>query len=84
MTEATTSAEQTEAPTITLQDLQNLLQIVDVSAERGTFRGGELTSVGAVRDKLSAFLNAAKQAEEAAAEGSPDAEGAESDTSSAA
>lgn len=67
MTDAV-STPQAEAPSITLQDLQNLLQIIDVSAERGTFRGSELSSVGMARDKLSAFLTAAKEAEEAQAE----------------
>lgn len=59
-------ALETEAPNINLQDLQNLLHIVDVSAERGTFKGNELSSVGQVRDKLAIFLEAASKTEEAA------------------
>lgn len=58
-------APQVEAPSIGIQDLQNLLHIVDVSAERGTFKGPELSSVGAIRDKLANFLEFARQAEEA-------------------
>lgn len=59
-----------EMPQITLVDLQNTLRIVDVAAERGAFKGGELTSVGSVRDKLFAFLEASlpKEAVEAEAE----------------
>lgn len=61
---------QTEAPQITLVDLQNVLRIIDVAAERGAFKGGELTSVGSVRDKLAAFLEATLPKEdEAEAEG---------------
>lgn len=55
---------QAEVPQITLVDLQNTLRIIDVAAERGAFKGGELTSVGSVRDKLAAFLEAALPAEE--------------------
>lgn len=59
---------QTEAPQITLVDLQNTLRIIDVAAERGAFKGGELTSVGSVRDKLAAFLEVALPKEEPAEE----------------
>ena len=61
---------QVEAPDtasqITLVDLQNTLRIIDVAAERGAFKGGELTSVGSVRDKLAAFLEATLPKEDAA------------------
>jgi hypothetical protein len=63
-----TVSEQAEAPSITMQDLQNLLLIVDAAAERGAFKGNELSSVGATRDKLANFLSAATKVEEAAAE----------------
>lgn len=55
---------QTEAPQITLVDLQNTLRIIDVAAERGAFKGGELTSIGSIRDKLAAFLEATLPKEE--------------------
>lgn len=45
-------------PQINLSDMQNVLRIIDVAAERGAFRGNELTTVGGVRDKLAAFLEA--------------------------
>lgn len=60
-------SEQTSEPTndqtgsvpesISLQDLQVLLQIVDLASSRGAFRGAELTQVGAIFDKLNAFLS---------------------------
>lgn len=59
---------QEEAPQITIVDLQNILQVIDVAATRGAFRGNELTSVGSVRDKLAAFLEAVTPKEETAEE----------------
>lgn len=46
-------------PELHITDLQNLRAIVEVAAKRGAFAANELTSVGAVFDKLSAFLAAA-------------------------
>lgn len=73
-------AEETQAETpdttsqITLVDLQNTLRIIDVAAERGAFKGGELTSVGSVRDKLASFLEATLPKEDAASAEDADAE----------
>lgn len=73
MTEAT-NQEQT-APTISLQDLENAIKVIDAACQRGSFRGDEMSSVGGVRDKLFAFLASAtpapaaeEQTEEATAE----------------
>ena len=41
---------------IGLQDLQLLANIVDLASQRGAFRGNEMSQVGNVFDKLSAFL----------------------------
>lgn len=57
-----------EVPQITLVDLQNTLRIIDVAAERGAFKGNELTSVGGVRDKLDTFLTAVLPKEDEAKE----------------
>jgi len=59
---------------ISLQDLQVLANIVDLATQRGAFRGNELSQVGAVFDKLSAFLSqvAAAQAEQAEGEEAPE------------
>jgi hypothetical protein len=52
---------------ITVADLDALRTIVDIAAQRGAFRGAELTQVGAVYDKLTTFLDAVvAQAKEAA------------------
>lgn len=45
-------------PELGIADLQNLRSIVEVSVRRGTFVAAELSSVGAVFDRLNAFLNA--------------------------
>lgn len=64
---------QDSSPQITVVDLQNILQVIDVAAQRGAFRGNELTSVGSVRDKLAAFLEAVAPAEEPSDEGEAEA-----------
>jgi len=64
--ETQTAPEVAGAPeSISLNDLQLLLQIVDLASNRGAFRGAELTQVGAIFDKLNAFLSfiAEQQAE---------------------
>ena len=49
--------DNTTQPTqITIADLDTLKNIVDLASSRGAFRGAELTQVGAIYDKLSAFL----------------------------
>lgn len=69
------ASEAATPESISLQDLQVLLQIVDLASSRGAFRGAELTQVGAIFDKLNAFLSfiavqqqAAKEQEEQSAE----------------
>jgi hypothetical protein len=61
-TKAQTSVEETAQEagvpdSISLNDLQVLLQIVDLASSRGAFRGAELTQVGAIFDKLNSFLS---------------------------
>jgi len=68
-TQITTEEKQPTAPSgdsISLNDLSVLLTLVDLSAERGTFKGSELSQVGAVRDKLAAFLSSVAEAQAAA------------------
>jgi hypothetical protein len=43
---------------ITVADLDTIKNIIDLACTRGAFRGAELTQVGVVYDKLSAFLQA--------------------------
>lgn len=60
-----------EQATIGIVDLQNALKIIDAAAERGAFRGNEMTAVGAVRDKIHTFLEALPKDEEAEAAEAP-------------
>ena len=41
---------------ITIADLDTIKNIIDLACTRGAFRGAEVSKVGAVYDKLSAFL----------------------------
>jgi len=41
---------------ITVADLDTIKNIIDLACTRGAFRGGEISQVGAVYDKLNAFL----------------------------
>jgi hypothetical protein len=43
---------------ITIADLDTIKNIIDLACTRGAFRGAELSQVGVVYDKLSAFLEA--------------------------
>ena len=55
--EQETVAEQT-APSLTLQDLVLVAQIIQIGSQRGTFRAEELAEVGTLYTKLIAFLQA--------------------------
>lgn len=55
-------------PALSLEELNMLMQIVDLAVQRGAFRGNEASQVGAVFDKLSSFLGAVAQAQQAEAE----------------
>jgi uncharacterized protein YggE len=43
---------------ITIADLDTIKNIIDLACTRGAFRGGEISQVGAVYDKLNTFLQA--------------------------
>jgi hypothetical protein len=51
------TSEAPAAPDLTINDLQALKTIIDVCTQRGAFRANELASVGAVFNRLSAFLD---------------------------
>lgn len=63
-----TQAEEQQAPGLGLGDLAAVVQIIDVCSKRGAFEGAELESVGAVRGRIAAFLQANAPAEEATEE----------------
>ena len=43
---------------ITISDIDTIKNIINLAATRGAFRGEELSQVGVVYDKLTAFLEA--------------------------
>lgn len=64
MSETTTSTETVTAtnenrPTLTLQDLTLVMQVIETGTERGAWKAGELASVGNLYDRILAFLTAA-------------------------
>ena len=79
--QAIPEAGQDVPESISLVELQTLLQIVDLASQRGAqnpqrlrgafrgaFRGAEMTQVGAIFDKLNAFLSYVDAQQEANAE----------------
>ncbi len=48
---------------LSLQDVAACVHIIDIVSKRGAFEGAELGDVGAVRNKLAAFIEANKPAE---------------------
>lgn len=58
---------------ISLNDLQLLLQIVDLASKRGAFAGAEMTQVGGIFDKLNAFLTYVGEQQAAQAEADEEA-----------
>ena len=73
-----TTEESNVPESISLQDLQVLLQIVDLASSRGAFRGAELTQVGAIFDKLNSFLSFIAAQQRAAQEQNAEEQSAES------
>lgn len=78
MTDATQETPEVSNPQINIVDLRNAVKIIDIAAERGAFKGQELSSVGSVRDKLAAFVAAVTPVE-----GAPEAPEAEGDAEAA-
>ena len=64
----TETAPADEQPGLSLNDIASCVQIIDIVTKRGAFEGPEMAEVGAVRNRLDAFMKAAKAGEEAAAE----------------
>ena len=61
-------APATEAPVeLTVQDLGNIKQIIDVASQRGAFKPNEMVAVGTIYSKLESFLAAVAQAQPAPA-----------------
>ena len=69
-------APEEQQASLSLEELNALLQIVDLAVSRGAFRGAEASQVGAVFDRLNNFLSvvAANQQAEAEAASTEDGE----------
>ena len=48
-----------EKPSLTLQDLTLMVQVLQVGTSRGAWKADELSSVGGLYDRVTAFLTAA-------------------------
>lgn len=44
------------ATELTLPDIANALQCIDIAAQRGAFQGRELSDIGRVRDRLEQWV----------------------------
>ena len=47
-----------ELPQISAGDLATMVRIIDAGSQRGTFKGEEMETVGALRNKLATVVNA--------------------------
>jgi hypothetical protein len=52
-------------PTIEINDIASVVQLIDVCSTRGAFRGEELSTVGGLRTKLTEIVKANQPAPEA-------------------
>ena len=68
MTEEVTNEQATDAVPVQLglNDIAAFANIIDICSKRGAFEGGELETVGALRNRVVAFLQSVSPAEEAA------------------
>jgi len=53
-----------------VQDLQNCAQIIDIAMSRGAFRANEAAQVGAVYNKIDAFIKSVAETQNQNAEAS--------------
>lgn len=61
-------SEETSSPELNLNDLTAMRNLIDVVTQRGVFKANELSAVGVLYDKLSAFLEASQKQQEVPAE----------------
>ena len=52
--------EETQTPSLNINDLLSVVKIIDACSERGAFKGNEMASVGAVRERIAEFAEANK------------------------
>ena len=63
----TASANAPAGQDLSIADLKNLGTIIDVASTRGAFRAGEMATVGAMYNKLQAFIAKVSPADKARA-----------------
>jgi hypothetical protein len=61
-------------PGITLNDIANAAQVIDVAVSRGAFRAGEAAEVGTLYNRLTAFLKTSQAQTEAPVEAPTESE----------
>jgi uncharacterized surface protein with fasciclin (FAS1) repeats len=58
-----TTETETQQSALSLNDLQNAAQIIDVAVSRGAFRASEAAQVGAIYNKLTTFIQSTQAAQ---------------------
>ena len=53
---STEQATEKPAPQLNLTDLVNVLQVIKTCAARGSFKADEMSQIGGLYDRLTAFL----------------------------
>ena len=63
-----TEVQEEAAPAVqlSLADLAAVVQIIDATTKRGAFEGAELETVGSVRNRFAAFVDAQQKAQQEA------------------
>ena len=69
MTEQVEQTEQAEPVQLQLQDIAMCIQIIDICSKRGAFEGAEMETIGALRNRVAAFLEANRPPEAEGEEG---------------
>ena len=69
---------QAELPAVTVNDLVNVYNIIDLASKRGAFQANELSAVGSVANKVKAFVDHVQAQQAAAQEAEAPAEAAAS------
>jgi hypothetical protein len=70
------TAQQPQGPSLSLQDLILVAQIIQLTTQRGAFKAEELQNVGALYNKLVSFLEASGAVSRTAPEGQQENENA--------
>lgn len=68
-----------ESTNLSVKDLISLRQIIDIACSRGAFQAKEMSSVGAVYEKLDSFLNQVVATAETQANAIPQSQGEKND-----